>query len=1077
MRRTGGAIASWLLAAACAAPCPQAVAQTLDGVAVAVDGDDLVARVRFSAAVRLLPRSAPSPAQVVEFQIEPLAPDVVPAAERTVEARRIAATRASPAFAVVLSAAPGARTKQVTLQIGEVTQVRARPGSDPRTIEVVLVGKASPPRASQAPDKAYAIRLASGPASAIDSVPPVPSRFQDLEVFDSRVVADGVSTFQVHLGYFSSAADAEAARVSLQGRFPDAVVVDAAGQRAQAEPPSSVAQQPPPWAAATPALAATQAARPGATVATSPGLGADARPAVPVGGPDRDPAPAFGASPAPDEAPPPVPTSGPAADPSTQIVVGLRLNGVAKGDVFAYMTAERDILLPPDQLVAMGVANPPGRRVEIGGESHLSLKSIPGAELELNEKSLTLDLRLPPDMLPAQNLDLGAALPATPVQRRAPGGFLNYRFGHLRTQDGAASYNGTTELGLNVGQLLLLDNRNFTNAPGQRRAVRLQTQLIHDQPEALRRWTFGDFFASSGELGSALNLGGISVSKLYQINPYFVRTPLASYAGTVSLPSTVDVYLDGARVRSDRVAPGTFSFQNLSAYNAAGLRTVEVVIKDAFGREERFSFPHFFTDQLLAKGLHEYSYNVGWMRRNFGVTSNDYGGTAVSAFHRYGLSDLLTVGLGGDATRNHVNLGARVSINTVQAGVVSAGVFFSRDRGEPTRSGTAASLDHSFQLGPFNSQLVLRRYSEDYAVLGFSPAARPRLLGSASISYGSLRAGSFSLSHGVQTVFGGATDQHTTTLGYTKMLGQHVALTANLSRVVQETSGYAAFVGLSFLLGNDLSVNASHQKPPDGDTASQLQLNQTAPVGEGLGYHVFAQRTTATGATGRSISPFVQYNARHAILTAEGTNIVDSESGSSGSYQLSVAGSAAFIGNDVYFSRPVSDSFAVARIEPPLAGVRVLRSHAEVGVTGAGGTVFVPNLGSYQVNDVAVQPKDIPIDYAVTPGARKVRPPLRAGVLVPFSVRRIRALTGSLKFRDEGSIMPIEDREVVLSGAAGSARASTIRGGEFYIENLAPGRYAAQLTVEGKACRLELDVPDSPEVVAELGDVFCDAVH
>jgi outer membrane usher protein len=778
--------------------------------------------------------------------------------------------------------------------------------------------------------------------------------------------------------------------------------------------------------------------------------------------------------------PAPRPAAAPAnapADQPTQIVINVRLNGVAKGDFVAYLTADRDFLLPPRELIEMGVPRPTGRIVDIAGEPHLSLKSIAGAELKFNEKTLTLDLQLPPGMLPGQSLNLGATLPVTPVQRRAPGGFLNYQLGHSHSQSGFDSYNATTELGVNVGKFLFLDNHAFSTPTDQQRAVRLQTQLIYDQPEELRRWVIGDSFASSGDLGSSLNLGGVGVSKLYQINPYFIKTPLAAFAGAVTLPSTVDIYMDGVRVRSDKVAPGNFNLQNLNSYSATGLRNVEVVIKDAFGREEHIGFPYFFTDQLLSKGLHEYSYNAGFIRNNFGLTNDDYGTAAVSAFHRYGLSDTLTVGLGGDATRDHINFGPRVTLNTVKAGVLTAGWSFSHDSDITTRSGTAASVNHTFLAGPFSTQIQVHRFSENYSVIGVVPTDPPKLQGSASINYGSRAAGTYSLSYAVQTVFDGATDQHTTTLGYTKTLGNNISLVANVSRVTQGTSGYAAFIGFSFFPANGLSANTSHQKTKDGDIADQFQFAKTPPIGEGVGYRVLTQRTVSAGTVSESISPFVQYNARNAILTAEGTNFVNGGSGSSGFYQLSMAGAAAFIGSDVYFSRPINDSFALVKIEPPLAGVRVLKSNAEVGITDASGAVFVPNLGSYQLNEVAIQPKDIPLDYTVTHSGQKIRPPFRSGVIAQFSVTRIRAVTGSLKFRNDGAVTPLENYELILTGAADSARLSTIRNGDFYIENLAPGRYSAQLKVEDKTCRLELIIPDSPEIVANLGDIFCETIH
>jgi outer membrane usher protein FimD/PapC len=294
---------------------------------------------------------------------------------------------------------------------------------------------------------------------------------------------------------------------------------------------------------------------------------------------------------------------------------------------------------------------------------------------------------------------------------------------------------------------------------------------------------------------------------------------------------------------------------------------------------------------------------------------------------------------------------------------------------------------------------------------------------------------------------------------------------------VDTTSGNAVFVGISYFPANGVVVNASHLTTKEGDTADQVQFSKTPPIGEGLGYRVLAQRSESAGAASDSISPFVQYNARNAILTAEGTSFVNSGAGGAGSYRLSVAGAAAYIGNGVHFSRPINDSFALVRIEPPLSGVRVLKSGAEIGVTDATGTVFVPDLGSYQVNDVAIQPKDVPLDYTVAKSGQKIRPPLRAGVVASFDIRRVRAIIGKLKMRHEGVESPLENYEIDFAGKTATAHATTIRGGDFYIENIVPGRYSAELKVDEKACRLDIVVPDNQEIVTDLGDVLCETIH
>ena len=254
-----------------------------------------------------------------------------------------------------------------------------------------------------------------------------------------------------------------------------------------------------------------------------------------------------------------------------QMVIKVRLNGVAKGDFVAYMTADGDFLLPARELIGMGVPLPAGRTVDIGGELHLALKTIAGAELRFNERTLTLDLQLPPDMLPGQSLNLGATLPTTPIQRRAPGGFLNYRLGYTHTQSGFDSYNVTTELGLNIGEFLLLTQSHFQHPTDQQRAVGLQTQLIYDQPEALRRWVLSDSFFLFVRTRSSLNLGGINCRSSTRSIPTS-SVAACAFASAVTLPSTVDIYMDGARVARRKLRPA-ISISRTSTLQRPGCAT------------------------------------------------------------------------------------------------------------------------------------------------------------------------------------------------------------------------------------------------------------------------------------------------------------------------------------------------------------------------------------------------------------------------------------------------------------------------------------------------------------------------
>ncbi|MDD5336724.1 MAG: hypothetical protein PHS32_23545 [Rhodoferax sp.] len=137
------AIKRWLLASVFAALTQQAGAQTLSEVSVAVQGDDVVAHVSFSGSVRLVQQSPTVPTQFVQLQIELLTADEAVLKQMVAESRHVAAAGATPEFTLVLNAAPNTRMRQMTLQLREVTQVRARQGKSPNVIDIVLVGNAA----------------------------------------------------------------------------------------------------------------------------------------------------------------------------------------------------------------------------------------------------------------------------------------------------------------------------------------------------------------------------------------------------------------------------------------------------------------------------------------------------------------------------------------------------------------------------------------------------------------------------------------------------------------------------------------------------------------------------------------------------------------------------------------------------------------------------------------------------------------------------------------------------------------------------------------------------------------------
>ena len=749
------------------------------------------------------------------------------------------------------------------------------------------------------------------------------------------------------------------------------------------------------------------------------------------------------------------------------LVARLVVNGEPEGDVFVERTPEGDFLVRASDLSASGFRETAAAVSGIAGEACVSLRSMTGVAFSFDEKTLSLELTAAPGVLPVRAIDFTPRRQGRIDRPKDTSAFLNYRVGYA-AEEGFRSWDVENQLGARVGDVLFLADSSYTETPEDRSFVRLQSSATYDRRETMQRVVLGDVFASSGDLGNAVNLGGASVSKVFRIDPYFRSHPLAGVSGLVAMPSDARIYLDGTLLRTEKLAPGGFELKNLDYYGGASL--VTVVIRDPFGREERIAAPFYFTDALLRKGLHEYSYNVGFLRKDFGVRSNRYGDFAFSAFHNYGASDAVTAGFRAEAGDGMANLGPQASLVLGRAGIVTSTVSgsYARERG----GGVAGLLRYAYQDNTASATLFAKGYSKDYTILADGNALyRPRYDAGLGAGYRTPRAGSVSVALGAADTYGGPR-RRSAALTYSRQVAGAATLFASYRKTREAGSTDEFFVGVTYNCARDASLSAS-VRGGDGTTTETVQAQKYVPVGEGYGFRAQAERTDGGGDSGTAVNPFIQYNGRHAILTGEYRGRFRDSGESRNSYRLTASGGIAAVGGAVGLTRPVTDSFAVVGVDN-LAGVRVRVSNQEIGRTDGRGRVFVPALGSYYENQVAIDDKDIPIDYAVDEVVKYVSPPLRSGSMIRFNPRKLQAVTGSLSIRSGSDVRPAELVEVRTTVAGKPIVFQTGRKGAFYVEDVGPGTYRAAFDPDGKTCEFDLAVPASGEVVVDLGGIVCE---
>ena len=211
---------------------------------------------------------------------------------------------------------------------------------------------------------------------------------------------------------------------------------------------------------------------------------------------------------------------------------------------------------------------------------------------------------------------------------------------------GRTSTSGLLELGGFAGWGTVQTRLLARDLNGKATAVRLDTTWTRDQPLKVASLRVGDAISGTSSWGGAVRFGGVQWSTNFSTQPGFIAFPLPGVSGEAALPSTVDLYVDSALRMSREVPSGPFSIQDLPVTTGQG--DARLVVRDILGREQVITQPFYATPRLLKPGLQEYSYELGFVRRNFGTDSNNYGRPLVVGTHRSGITKHFTGELHGE---------------------------------------------------------------------------------------------------------------------------------------------------------------------------------------------------------------------------------------------------------------------------------------------------------------------------------------------------------------------------------------------------------------------------------------------
>lgn len=695
----------------------------------------------------------------------------------------------------------------------------------------------------------------------------------------------------------------------------------------------------------------------------------------------------------------------------------------------------------------------------------VALDSLPGLHADYDEADQQLSLMAPMELLGGSPAVLGYTAPPAPKldpATRTPGLLLNYDV-YAQTYQGQRTVSGWSELrmfgaGPGVWRSSGLTQSTSGGIGENRfRNTRLDTSWQMDFPKSMISVTLGDSFSGSLSWTRSMRFGGLRVSRNFDLQPYRVTVPLASFIGQTALPSVVDLYINGIRESRNNVSPGQFELVNAPTINGAG--TAQMVITDVTGQRRVVDFSLYNSARMLQKGLADWSFEVGALRRSYGLESFSYAKSPMfSASGRYGLNNYLTLESHGENSDGLTMGGVGALLRLGTGGIFRASYAASNYEAQ---RGKQYGLGYEWQGSRFSISLSTQRSDDTFRDIGTLEGSTLPTRSSQAFAGVNTHYGQFGASY-VQQKFQDGYRSKYVGLNWSRSLGRYGYINVGANRDLEGDGGTNVYVYWSLPLGDNHQAWASTRNQGQGSTTSVGAMRALPGDSDGFGWRVQASQGADAGGQAEvsELTRYGQWRAGAQYWNGQGN-------GSSNMAYAGASGGLLLMKGSVFPMRRVSDAFALVSTDG-IPGVPVKLENRTVGTTDSDGLLLVTPLNAWQNNNLSIDPLVLPADVAVDHVRMTAVPATGSGMLARFPMKEV--LTVELSVRKEGGgWVPAGSTATLMPGGQ---HVTVGYDGRMYLEGPPAG---GQLTIRlaTGACRVGLpaDMPGRGRI--NLGERTC----
>lgn len=617
--------------------------------------------------------------------------------------------------------------------------------------------------------------------------------------------------------------------------------------------------------------------------------------------------------------------------------------------------------------------------------------------------------------------------------------------------------------------------RQFSDVPND--FLPLDLAWTYANPDTLMQWRAGDFISGGLAWTRPIRMGGLQVQRNFALRPDLITQPLPSFSGSAVVPSTVDVFVGNTKTYSQDVPAGPFEISNIPVVSGDG--TARIVVRDSAGHQTETSAPLAASSSLLRPGLFDFSADMGFGRRDYGIASYNFDSKPLlSLTGRYGYSLLSTFEGHAEFASDLANGGLGLAYAIPYCGTLEAATALSQHDsnfgallyaairstflGTDVQMSTRRTVGRYADLGTVTAE-DMNAYTSFGNPLGrFFVANPPLAIDQISLGLPLLRDDSrlgLAFMHIVNP--DPETTSNVVSASYTKSVTPDVSVFATtfISIDQGQSNDAGAFIGLTTSFGEHGSLTATANY--DQQQGMAYGAVYSKPLGQEPGS--FGWQAQVSAGEGSQQQGSLAYRSGWSVVQARVGRFAGNVTGSA-----EIDGAAVYSDGGLFLANRIDDAFAVVDVGAP--GVSVMLNNRRAATTGSDGRALVTDLRSYESSDITIDPSDLPASMVVTTARRHITPINGGGVNVKLDVSSTDD-SAVIVFRTRaGTVLPVGSR-----GHLDSQSDEFVVGyeGQAYVNNLRASNVATLRTPFGE-CQATFAFRRGQEVQTVIDPAVCE---